>query len=67
MDNTSVLVTSVSKTKTLSSNQSSFLPLTVNNECGFLFCFWLVFSLRLIIEKKQLLLVEYQQIIYEEN
>ncbi len=32
MNNTSVLVTSVSKTKPLGSNQSSFLPLTVKND-----------------------------------
>ena len=41
MNNTSVLVTSVSKTKTLSSSsQSSFLPLTVINEDfeDFIYC-----------------------------
>lgn len=32
MNNTSVLVTSVSKTRPLSSIQPSFLPLTVNNQ-----------------------------------
>ncbi len=35
MNNTSVLVTSVSKTKTLSTSQSSFLPLTVNEKLFF--------------------------------
>ena len=66
MNNTSVLVTSVSKTKTLSSSQQSFLPLTVRKVPSII----LTRSIsrpRWITERRQLQLVEYRRIIYVEN